>query len=299
MIKTISTKIKSIRNTENEKLLLTNIIEKLFKQKKLKFLREGTFKYGLSSIIAYNDNVVYKLFAGRKDTPTFETLNINEINNFITDYKIYFSVLSENNFKLTKPIGLYTLQIEESNRYLLLELQEKKSGANLVEILKSDNKNKILSQSLLCYKNIQKVLYKIGKSMGLDSNPGNFMEKGYFVDFFPSHNVTGDEYLRIRRLSLKDAYYKYKYLSFYTPEGVIINFMLFFAKSNKKYQHIIFNHLLKNTESDLKQKIIKFITPDTFEGIYNYTERFLRKLNVLYKIDGNYQEFYNLLKSSV
>lgn len=300
MIKTLNVNIAESRNTEHENTLLSSIAKNLFGVDEVSFFPDNKILYGLNSIIAYKKNTIYKLFAGRKDSKTFQTFTESKTEKIITDYKLYTEQLQISGFRLAKPIELYAIKVNNNKGFFLLEIQEKIKGSNLFYLLQKQDNSVIFNEIIKCYKNVIEILPKIGKTIGIDTNPGNFIQGGYFIDYFPSHIIDGSEHQRIKKLSKTNEYYKFKLISFYSHLGVILSFLLFFSKALKhKDQLEMFISLLNDMEQIQKDYILKHVNIATFSGIYSYVETFLQKMNNNYNPDNEYKKYYKNLIDTI
>ena len=224
------------RTSKNERELLSQVVKDIYDipLEGMHFFDNLKNRSGNYDIVGLLNKKAFKLAAGRRYLKHFETYSPNEALTLINDYKLYYSHLLKYKIKIPKLISIHLIPAINSynniSGNLVLEVQQKIKGENLLNLSlnPSTSQEKIISEYHNALTTILKILPYIGDLIGIDTQPSNFLEKGYFIDLWPPKLVMGQEYSKLQS-ETNDKFSRIKLTWFFSKEGLTSYFLGFFS----------------------------------------------------------------------
>jgi len=221
------------------------------------------------SVLAYDNKYYFKLIAGRRDSLTFSTYSKEVASQLIEDFKHYYLEIQHLNIKTPYSNGLYPIKISSTNngirnRYVLVEKQERIMCTNCFDMLSSKTfpKNDYLKIIDLTSSAINNILKFVGKTIGFDPVLNNFLQNGYYVDFFPSFIIPGYAFNQMSEIKNQDEYSKMKAKMIFEPIPLLLNYIINFSIFRLEIFDDIMSIVRRNLDKQTINLLLNFLTND-------------------------------------
>lgn len=277
------------RTTETEKSLLIYAVKYQYPKhdSSIQMLDLGAKRSGNYSINGHNKNRIYKLVAGKRYNNYFHGLSKQDAIEFITDYKIYLSLISQLNIKLPKLYDISIIPCPFSNTFLILETQEFIPLPNSLDYITS---KEVSGENIIkCFKECLNITLKVCaspfSSLGFDARSTNYLKDGCYIDLMPPKLMMGSEYRKL--LTQNNQLSKVKIKWFYDRKITLLYFLLNFCLARKDMTNLFVDNFI----SSIGDQFGKYsLSKDEIELNLRIVSLYYKKLDRL--SEASYQKEY-------
>lgn len=233
---------------------------------------------GAWSVVAMDNNNVYKLFINKKIESVYIPLSKASITQLIQDYENQYIAIKKSKLKIPQVKEIYNVMISDNDQHVFMEIQQRIDEPDVLRFFENQENDSL--EILSVYRKILDATLainsEIGKTISITPHPANFSTSGVYLDLLPPRVIGSAEYLKLKSNNLSDSssasseFNKRRFEWYYTPLGNLqifyISFIALKPELSDKFMDIILekasnhkNDMASYVHSDLFLKDIDYV----------------------------------------